>query len=202
MTISYLLRHGRTALSAAYQANGDPSSATPLDAMGVQQCSRVAATSWPAMIATCVTSEFLRCQQTAQLIVGPHVRLLIEPDLNEINYGAFEGGPWMAYGDWLRHHGPNATPPGGESRRTAVRRILRGLDRCLTLPGPRLIAGHGLMISIVLQLLQNGSTDDWDLPEGAYVRPLPLADQHLRELVDVGLGRRAGAGQGRPQRSA
>lgn len=198
MTISYLLRHGRTALSHAYVANGDPSTAVLLDAVGISQCHRAAVAPWLATVSTCVVSEFRRTHQTADLIVPPSVPRLIEPRLNEINYGCFEGGPWLAYGAWLRDNGVDVPPPGGEARQAAIRRILLGLGYCLTLPGPRLVVGHGLMISAILQLRQNASLDKTDLPESPYVAPLPLVDQDLRDLINSGLDAN-GAFEGRAQ---
>lgn len=189
MTVTYLLRHGRTSLSRSYIANGDPSRMVFLDEVGIEQCRHAADGLSAASIAICVVSEFPRTQQTASLIVAESVPRTIDPRLNEVKYGRFENGPWTAYGTWLRNRGPDAAPPGGESQRAVVQRVLTGLHHCLTMPGPRLVVGHGLMISMILQLMRNGSPYDHDLPEGPYVHPLPLADNQLRELIAVGMTR-------------
>jgi 2,3-bisphosphoglycerate-dependent phosphoglycerate mutase len=161
MSMTYLLRHGRTQLSAVHVANGDPSTVVPLDSVGIAQCRRLARAPWTTSITRCFVSQFARTAQTAELILGePAPPMAIEPALNEIKYGCFEGSPWMIYGRWLRQAGPAARPPGGgESRREAVGRILSGLTACLSAPGPRLVVGHGLMISVVLQLLHHESVD-------------------------------------------
>ena len=139
---------------------------------------------WLSTIATCVVSEFPRTSQTAGLLLGSAQPVLAtEPRLNEINYGMYEGQPWMAYGAWLRCAGLGAIPPGGESRNAAVGRMLAGLAGSLDLPGPRLVVGHGLMISALLQLLRGRGLDRWDLPDAPYVKPIPLTDQRLRQLV-------------------
>jgi len=137
-------------------------------------------------------SQFTRTRQTAELILGPGRSQVVNPDLNEIKYGCFEGTPWMAYVGWLRQMGPSTRPPGGgEARREAVQRVLCGLTACLSAPGPRLVVGHGLMISVLLQLLQRKPIDVWDLPEGPYVRPLLLDDARLRRIIDAGLDQSA-----------
>ncbi|GAB1645524.1 histidine phosphatase family protein [Krasilnikovia sp. MM14-A1259] len=190
--MTYLLRRGRTSLSRSYTANGDPSRMVFLDDVGIEQCRRAAAEPSAARIATCVVSEFPRTRQTASLIVAESVPRMIDPRLNEISYGRFENGPWMTYGTWLRDHGADVAPPGGESRRAAAHRIMAGLRQQLAMPGPRLVVGHGLMISMILQLMRNGSLDDHDLPESPYVHALPLADHQLRELIAGGMSRDGG----------
>jgi len=175
MEITYVLRHGRTELSARYIASGDPARPVHLDAAGVAQCQQLAAARWIPTIVTCVISQFPRTRQTAELLLGPaQPVMVVEPRLNEINYGGFEGQPWMAYGAWLRRAGPGAVPPAGESRDAAIGRVLEGLTGCLDLPGPRLVVGHGLMISTLLQLLRRRGLNRWDLPEAPYVKPIPL----------------------------
>ncbi len=60
MSVTYLLRHGRTRLSASHIVNGDPRTAVPLDEVGIAQCRRVACASWTTSIAACVVSQFAR----------------------------------------------------------------------------------------------------------------------------------------------
>ncbi len=184
MAVTYVLRHGRTELSAGYIASGDPALPVQLDATGMAQCRRLAAAEWLPAIATCIVSEFPRTRQTAELLLGYAGPVPVtDSRLNEINYGIYEGQPWMAYGAWLRGAGLGAVPPGGESRNAAVGRMLAGLAGSLDLPGPRLVVGHGLMISALLQLLRGRTLDRWDLPDAPYVKPIPLTDQRLRQLI-------------------
>ncbi|WP_188316961.1 histidine phosphatase family protein [Solihabitans fulvus] len=187
MSITYLLRHGRTALSAAHITNGDPTRRIALDDVGLRQCHLVALTAgWLDTIATSVTSRFLRTQQTADLVLGERlVQRVVEPDLDEIDYGCFEGGPWTDYGTWLREQGSTSVPPcGGESWDGAVDRLLAGLTNCLTHPGPRLVVAHGLLVSVVRAL--HGPDEPVDgsaLPEAPYVDPVILTDTELAELA-------------------
>jgi 2,3-bisphosphoglycerate-dependent phosphoglycerate mutase len=188
MPVSYVMRHGRTQASASYIATGDPTMPVYLDSVGLAQCHRRSKAGWLPSIASCITSEFPRARQTALLLLGSHQPTILEqPLLNEIGYGMFEGRPWMTYGTWLRDTGPDLAPEGGEARRTAIKRMLEGLLRSLTLPGPRLVVGHGLMISALLQLMVERPLLALDLPEAPYVTAIPLTDERLAELVDDGL---------------
>ncbi|MEV6602807.1 histidine phosphatase family protein [Kutzneria sp. NPDC051319] len=185
---TFVIRHGRTALSATYQVNGDPAAAVPLDEVGVRQCAVHRGALWLQGIAVTVTSRFPRTKQTAGLLLGGAEPNVVDPRLDEIDYGHFEGGPWLRYGAWLREHGLAAVPPGGsESWYQATERLLVGLAICLDLPGPRLVVGHGLLVSLLLALRCNdGPPDGAALPEAPYVSPLRLTDVELRELVQRG----------------
>lgn len=188
MPVSYVMRHGRTQASASHIATGDPTMPIYLDSVGTAQCHRRAKAGWIPSIASCITSEFPRARQTARVLLTGHQPAMIEqPLLNEISYGRFEGGPWMAYGAWLRDAGPDVAPEGGEARTAAIKRMLEGLSRCLTMPGPRLVIGHGLMISALLQLMAERPLRAFDLPEAPYVTAIPLTDERLAELVDESL---------------
>jgi probable phosphoglycerate mutase len=186
---TYLIRHGRTVLSSQYLVNGDPGVPVKLDATGRRQCRQLSTAPWIPQLSTCVASEFGRCRETARLVLaGRGPAPLVEPGLNEIGYGVFEGGPWMTYGGWLRTADPNDGPDGGgESRRAAISRMLGGLARCLELPGPRLVVAHGLLVSVLLRLRDGGPVDEWNLPEAPYVTPLAFDDPSLRRLIAEGL---------------
>jgi probable phosphoglycerate mutase len=55
----------------------------------------------------------------------------------------------------------------------------------LALPGPRLVIGHGLMLSILLHLKENPGVLEDRLPEAPYVSPLCIADDELRLVLNV-----------------
>jgi probable phosphoglycerate mutase len=186
---TFVIRHGRTALSATYQVNGDPTAAMPLDEVGVQQCAVHRGARWLQGIAVTVTSRFPRTKQTADLLLAGAVPNVVDPQLDEIDYGHFEGGPWLRYGAWLREHGPGAVPSGSsESWYGATDRLLAGLANCLDLPSPRLVVGHGVLVSVLLALRNtDGPPNGAALPEAPYVSPLKLTDAELRELVQRGV---------------
>jgi len=78
---------------------------------------------------------------------------------------------------------------GGESWYAAVDRLLTGLAGCLTYPGPRLVVGHGLLVSALHTLRDtDGPLDALSLAEAPYVEPVVLTDAALAVLVDKGRG--------------
>ncbi len=180
---TFLLRHGQTEYSMKYLVNGDPTVPVQLSEEGVRSCQH----AWTVLplhsVRTWVASGFARAQQTALLFTGvPAAKLVVEPRLNELDYGEFEGGPWLGYGDWLDRHGASRRPPGAaESQREGIRRMLLGLKDCLALPGPRLIVGHGLLLSVLLwqQSRSGGETVPLYFPEAPCVQPLDVADDVL-----------------------
>ncbi|MBT2453657.1 histidine phosphatase family protein [Streptomyces sp. ISL-86] len=185
---TYLIRHAQTSYSARHLVNGSLRVDVPLDAEGLA-ASRAFRPGWLAGIASCRTSGFTRTHQTAEaLLAGRVVPVDADRRLNEIDYGAFEGGPWLAYGDWLRSAGRGAVPPGGsESWRDSVGRMLDGLLDCLAQPGPRLVVGHGLLGSVARCLADpQASADGHALPEAPYLEPLALTDDQLVRLVADG----------------
>lgn len=189
MTVTYLLRHARTPLSALHLVNGDPTAQVGLDEAGVSQCRVVAGTAWIGTIVTGVTSRFLRTQQTADLLLGRHhTKRIVEPRLDEVRYGTFEGGPWLTYGSWLSEHGPFARPPGSrESLYEATVRLLDGLASVLDQPGPRLVVGHGHLVSLIQRLqMQSDSLKTLRLPEAAYLSPVILPDSELSTCIATG----------------
>ncbi len=188
---THILRHGPTEYSRAYRVNGDPSVPVLLAPDGPEMCARAAGELPLDSYATCLITQLPRTGQTARLLLaGRELPLTVEPRLNELDYGDFEGGPFLAYGDWLGVHGPWAVPPGGvESQRSALLRMFTGLREALALPGPRLVVGHGLLISVLSWLRDNPRQPlrDAFFPEGRYLTPLAFTDDELAELLDFQL---------------
>lgn len=185
---SWVLRHGQTDHSVHHLVNGDPTGRVELNSVGRRTCLAARASSRPGDAPTWITSEFLRAQQTAALLIGPAAAdlVVVEPRLNELAYGVFEGGPFLSYGDWLRHHGADARPEGaGESQREGVLRMLSGLQDAIELPDDRVIVGHGLLVSVLKWGLSSSGADALPLflPEAPYVEPLVLDDAELTDLV-------------------
>ena len=169
--------------------NGDPDVDLPLDEVGEQQGLSLAGAGWVPTILTCVTSRFPRARQTADLLLGQHwPERVLDHRLDEIDYGEFEGGPWMRYGDWLDAHGRHVRPPGSrESLHEASSRYLAGLNAALATPGPRLVVGHGLMYSILAAARDDhrGLGHVLRLPEAPYATPLVLDEEELAALLDA-----------------
>lgn len=186
--ITYLVRHAQTSYSVRHVVNGSLRVDIPLDSAG-RAASLAYDPDWLGTVAACRTSGFTRTRQTAEALL-PARTVPIDSDhrLNEVDYGVFEGGPWLAYGHWLVEAGWDAVPPGGtESWRTCVRRMLDGLLDCLEIPGPRLVVGHGLLCSVARWLTgPQLSPASPVFPEAPYLQPLVLDDAALVRLVAEG----------------
>src|SRR5574340_1832774 len=78
-----------------------------------------------------VSTELARTRETLTLALdgrGRDLPRLVVPELNEIGFGSFDGGPLAAYRSWARSQPPDLTAPGGgESRAQAAGRFAAGL---------------------------------------------------------------------------
>ena len=97
-----------------------------------------------------VATRLVRTQETLELALGPRrAERLVLPALDEIHFGAYEGGPLAEYRAWAWAHAPDAEcPGGGESRAEAAVRIASALDALLARPEDVVLAvSHALPIS-------------------------------------------------------
>ncbi|MGW2539795.1 histidine phosphatase family protein [Kitasatospora sp. NPDC001574] len=173
---TYLLRHATTAYSTRYQVNGDPGIVLPLDAAGRAACEVAGAALRTVRPSAWVCSGFARTSETVQLLAAAPGELpAVERQLDELDYGDFEGGPFLLYARWLAANGPWERPPGAhESQREGIRRMLAGLQRTLDLPAPRVVVAHGLLLS-VLRWRRDTAGD-------ASAEPMPILFDEVRCL--------------------
>ncbi|MEU6990614.1 histidine phosphatase family protein [Streptomyces sp. NPDC046465] len=180
---TYVLRHGQTNYSRRYLVNGDPFQPIHLTEEGRRSLRNVWSEIPLRSVQTWLASEFPRAQQTATLLTGvPAPELVIDPRLNELDYGKFEGSPFLEYAAWLDARGPTERPPGGtESQRDGIHRMLTGVLAALEHPGPRVLVGHGLLVSALLWYRDRtqGEMMPLFLPEAPYVEPIAIPDGEL-----------------------
>ncbi|MFB4193964.1 histidine phosphatase family protein [Streptomyces carpaticus] len=180
---TYILRHGQTNYSMRYLVNGDPGKGVHLNEEGRQSLSHAGSTFPLYSVVTWLTSEFPRALQTASLLRGvPSAELVVDARLNELDYGQFEGGPFLDYAVWLDAHGADECPPGAsESQHEGIRRMLTGVLAACEHPGPRLIVGHGLIVSVLLWYRDRAEGEPMPLflPEAPYVKPVAISDDDL-----------------------
>ena len=193
------MRHGRTAYSREYITNGDPAKLIALDDHGREQCLSRRREGWANMISCRVTSEFLRARQTAELIAPLAPKSVVLAELNELDYGDYEGRQWFGYGAWLAANGDVAVPPGSaESRLGSMARMLLGLELSLRTPTPRLIVGHGLLISLITAVLAGQNVINHTLPEASYTDPVVFdSDAELAAIIEAARRELAVEGPGR-----
>ncbi|MGW0602359.1 histidine phosphatase family protein [Streptomyces sp. NPDC002640] len=185
--ITYVLRHGQTDHSRRYLVNGDPAKPILLDEEG----RRSLGGGWSSVplhgVKTWLASEFPRARQTAQLLMGvPGPELVVEPRLNELDYGEFEGGPFLEYAAWLEGQGAHRRPPGSrESQTEGIRRMLTGVLAALDHQGPRVLVSHGLLLSVLLWNSDRvpGEAPPLFFPEAPYAEPVAISDDDLPRCV-------------------
>lgn len=181
-----LARHAESESSVRGNVNGDPTVIVRLTAAGVEQAARLGRLLADEAIDLCVTSEFGRTGETADVaLAGRAVPRLVVRELNDIRFGAFEGGSLEAYRGWARSRGPLDAPPGeGESRAETVRRYARGYRIVLERPERRvLVVAHGLPIRYVLNAVE-GRAPAPAADAVGYAEPHRLGAAELRGAVE------------------
>jgi probable phosphoglycerate mutase len=181
-----LVRHAESEFSVRGAVNGDPGVACPLTDSGREQAARLAVLLANDPIDLCVTSEFERARETADIaLAGREVPRLVLPQLNDIRFGEFEGGQLAAYRAWARAHGPlDDAPGGGESRAATVGRYVEAYRLLLERPEPTiLVVAHSLPIRYALNAI-----DELDpapaVEQVPYAEPLRVAEPALRSAVE------------------
>ena len=180
-----LARHGESEFSLAGTVNGDPGVACPLTRTGEEQARHLGEQLAGKELDLCVTSEFERVRQTADLALADrNVPRLVLPELNDVRFGSFEGGTLTAYREWASGNDPTLDAPGGgESRAATVSRYVRAYRTILDRLEPTiLVVAHGLPIRYVLNALDE--VDPAPLVEQvAYSQPYPLSRRQLETAV-------------------
>jgi probable phosphoglycerate mutase len=120
---------------------------------GIAQARRLGAMLAEEQVALGVASELRRTQETLEhALDGRDVRMIVVPELNEVHFGGFDGGPLAAYRAWAGAEPPDLPAPGGgESRAQAAARYAHGLRVVLARPEETaLVVGHALAVRYVL----------------------------------------------------
>ena len=175
-----LARHGESAHSAAGLVSGDPAEPRGLTEIGRGQARRLGKLLADEPIDLCVTSEFVRMRETADLaLAGRPVPRLVVPELNDVRFGEFEGRPFDDYRAWARERDPTEAPPGGESRADVAARYVRGFGRVLErAEATVLVVAHGLPLRYTLLALVG-------LDPTPIVEQVPLAEPYRLSRDDL-----------------
>ena len=153
-----LARHGESELSVVGTVNGDPAVACALTPTGREQARKLGDLLADSELDVCVTSEFERVRETADLaLAGRDVPRLVLAELNDIRFGRFEGGSLAGYRVWAAANDPTVEAPGGgESRAATIARYVRAYRAILARQERTiLVIAHGLPIRYVLNALDH-----------------------------------------------
>jgi broad specificity phosphatase PhoE len=180
-----LARHGESELSLVGRTNGEPATSCALTEAGREQARRLGHLLAGDDLSLCVTSEFQRAQETADLALeGREVPRLVLPELNDIRFGDFEGLALTEYRAWARAHGPEEPAPGGgDSRAETVRRYIRAYRTILARPEETiLVVAHGLPVRYVLDAVA-GRNPAAAVEQVPYAEPFRLTGEELTAAV-------------------
>jgi broad specificity phosphatase PhoE len=127
------------------------------------------------------STELRRTRETLELaLAGRGIPRILVPELNEIAFGRYDGGPLDDYRAWAWSEPPDVPAPGrGESRASGAGRFARGLRLLLERPEPVILAvGHALSIRYVVDAVEG-------LVPAARMDPVPHAYPHRLTAGDV-----------------
>jgi broad specificity phosphatase PhoE len=152
-----------------------------LTSEGREQAARLRALLEGEEIGLGVATELRRTQETLELALESRgVPVVVLRELNEIDFGVFDGAPLDAYRAWAASESPTTPAPGGgESRASAAARFARGLRALLARPEPVvLLVGHALMLRYLLDAAE-------DMPPAARMAPVEHATPNLLGRTQV-----------------
>ena len=174
----------RHALAASNRDGGTASCTPPgegLTAEGVEQGRSLAQELAGERIDLGVSTELRRTRETLELaLAGREIPRIVVPELNEIHFGRFDGGPLDDYRGWAWAEPPDLRAPGrGESRADGAARFARGLRVLLARPEPVVLAvGHALAIRYVVDAVEG-------LVPAARMTPVAHATPHRLSADDL-----------------
>ena len=157
----YLLRHGHVETGGQRRYIGRTD--LPLSPRGLEQAQRLAAGLARSGAGRIVSSHLTRARQTAQIIAAPlGLAVQVEPSLNEIDLGAWEGREMaqvrQADPEAYRRRGEDPAgfrPPGGESFQDLAHRVVPAFERILagSVNVPIIVAHAGVNRVLLCHLL-------------------------------------------------
>jgi broad specificity phosphatase PhoE len=148
-----LARHAESSANVSAVVSSERHRAVPLSPLGRAQARELGTQIANVGIELAVATRFLRTRQTIELALqGRPVPVVVEPDLDEIDAGDYDGAPIDEYWSWRAAHKPSERLPHGESPDEAMLRYATALER-LALREERLtlIVTHAFAVHQIAQ---------------------------------------------------
>ncbi len=145
-----LARHAESVFNVRGVLNGDPSIPGGLTEAGRAQAARLSETLAGEPIDLCVTTEFERTRETADIVLaGRDVQRLVVGELNDPRNGDFELRPYGELRRWRELNGPDVPLPGlDRTERDYFEDVARGFRRLTVRPEPTVLAIlHGYVVA-------------------------------------------------------
>jgi broad specificity phosphatase PhoE len=185
MRRAILGRHGESEYSARGRLNGDITVAVGLTERGRDEARRLGEELRDTPFELCVTSEFQRARETADLaLAGRDVPRAVDGRLNDPLIGRFEGAGLEEYRSWAAGSPSSAAPEdGGESRLTIVTRYAAAFRDLLGRPEETiLVVCHSLPVSYALGA-RDGRLPGARMPMAEHAKPYPFTAEELEAAV-------------------
>jgi broad specificity phosphatase PhoE len=182
-----LARHGEAASNVAGIVNGVPVGASLTDA-GRAEAAELGRLLAFERVEFGVSSRFARARETLDLALVSREGIPTEvvPQLDEIGFGAFEGGPLSAYRAWAWANEPaEPCPGGGESRTDVAVRLASALERLLEREERTiLVVGHALPLRYVIDAA-DGVFPAAKIERLAHAAPYPLQRDYVEAAAET-----------------
>jgi broad specificity phosphatase PhoE len=182
-----ITRHGESTLNVERRVNGDPAREVPLTEGGEEESRLLGLQVSQLPLDACVHTRFPRSRQTAEIAVAERedVPLLVEPLLDDVDIGDFDGAPLEEYRVWKHSH-PRSDPfPGGESLddaaqryATAFRKLLESPYRCV------LVVCHEIPLRYALNGARGSNSLDGPVHELGNAIPFVFDGAALERAVE------------------
>jgi broad specificity phosphatase PhoE len=145
-----LARHAQSVFNVRGVLNGDPSIPGGLTDEGRAQARRLGERLVDERIDLCVTTEFERTRETADLAMeGREVPRLVVAELGDPPNGDLELQPYAELARWREANGPDVPVPGlDRTERDYFETVARGFRRLAERPEPTVLAIlHGYVVA-------------------------------------------------------
>jgi broad specificity phosphatase PhoE len=166
MSKLYLIRHAEPELTGVLLGSCDP----PLSEAGKRDARAI----YLPEVVVIYTSALRRARETAHAIAT--CPAVVDPDLNEISYGAWDGLSWSsivrqfpAEADAKLANWTAVTPPGGEDWVRFVQRVARAERRIRAGLFPAAVVAHVTVNAVLAHILSGTEPSDFTQEYGEVV---------------------------------
>jgi broad specificity phosphatase PhoE len=176
-----LVRHAQSVFNVRGVLNGDPSIPGGLTDEGRAQARRLGERLRDERIDLCVTTEFERTRETADIaLAGRNVPRLVVPDLGDPPNGDLELRPYAELVRWREANDPDVPLPGlDRTERDYFETVARGFRQLAERPEATILAIlHGYVIAWIASSIGAASA-------GRHAEEMVLTGPELLEALDA-----------------